>query len=423
MFFTDLLRRSLRNLGSAKLRTVLTALAIAIGGFTLTVTLAASQGAREYSKRLVANNFDPNSVTVAKDENFFGNGNNNPQPYSDDLSLERGTPLKQLNTKDVAKLKTLPHVVSVLENYNLNAQFIMRPELDKKYTGSLNVFDRGQRPEMKSGIVSDSLAVGSVLMSDKYVSLFDFPDAAAAVGKTISVQVRRPDGKTQLQTFTIAGITTQSSLAINFTPAGLHLSQDDARTLNDFVTKGTTNAGLIQITTVRGDGAISANDLKKEITSLGLAARTAEDAQKLLSQIINVLQTIILVFGFITLIASFFGVVNTQYISVLERTREIGLMKALGTSRKTISRLFVVEATMIGFIGAALGSLGALALGTAMNPFISKQINFGSERLLIFKPEQIVILVLFLMFVTTVAGLLPARKAAKLDPIEALRTE
>jgi putative ABC transport system permease protein len=108
---------------------------------------------------------------------------------------------------------------------------------------------------------------------------------------------------------------------------------------------------------------------------------------------------------------------------VLERTREIGLMKALGTSRRTVSGLFIVEAAWIGFIGALLGSLVAIAAGTLLNPFISRKINFGDERLLIFKPGQVVGLIVFLVIVTTIAGLLPARKAAKLDPIEALRTE
>ncbi len=423
MHFSDLLRRSGRNLKSAKLRTVLTALAIAIGGFTLTLTLAASQGARDYSSRVVANNFDPDSVTVAKDENFFGTGSNDPQPYSDDLSNTFGTPLKQLTPQDIAKIKKLPHVKSVLENFNLSAQFITRPGTDKKYTGALNVYDARQRPDIKAGQVSDTLPSGSVIMSDKFIALFGFSSAEDAVGKTVSVQVRRPDGETKQETFKIAAVSTQSPLAISFTPAGLYMSQDDARQLNDFTTRGTVTAGLIPIVSVRSDGNVSADALKQEIVGAGFAARTAEDAQKLLNQIINVLQTIILVFGFITLIASFFGVVNTQYISVLERTREIGLMKALGMSRRTVSSLFIIEATWIGFIGAMLGSLLAFGAGTALNPVISKQLNFGSEHLLIFKPVQIIGLVLFLMLVTTVAGLLPARKAAKLDPIEALRTE
>jgi putative ABC transport system permease protein len=131
----------------------------------------------------------------------------------------------------------------------------------------------------------------------------------------------------------------------------------------------------------------------------------------------------VLGFGVITLIASFFGVVNTQYISVLERTREIGLMKALGMSRRSVSLLFIIEATWIGFLGALLGSVLAVVAGSLLNPWISRKLSFGGEHLLIFKPSQIILLIAFLMLITTVAGLLPARKASRLDPIEALRTD
>jgi len=130
------------------------------------------------------------------------------------------------------------------------------------------------------------------------------------------------------------------------------------------------------------------------------------------------------VFGLITVVASVFGVVNTQYISVLERTREIGLTKALGMPSRGVSRLFMIEATWIGFLGGLLGVLAGLALGLAVNPWITSKLDLGAgNSLLIFQPLQLILLILALMLVATIAGLLPARKAAKLDPIEALRTE
>jgi putative ABC transport system permease protein len=66
------------------------------------------------------------------------------------------------------------------------------------------------------------------------------------------------------------------------------------------------------------------------------------------------------VFGILALIASVFGIINTQYISVLERTREIGLMKALGMRGRHVSRLFQYEAAWIGFLGGTLGAAGCV---------------------------------------------------------------
>ena len=75
------------------------------------------------------------------------------------------------------------------------------------------------------------------------------------------------------------------------------------------------------------------------------------------------------------------------------------------------------------FLGFLAGTAGAYGLGTALNPWLSRKLDFGSDRLLVFKPLQLAMLIVFLMLITTFAGLLPARKASKLDPIEALRTE
>jgi len=108
----------------------------------------------------------------------------------------------------------------------------------------------------------------------------------------------------------------------------------------------------------------------------------------------------------------------------LERTREIGLMKALGMRGRHVSRLFQFEAAWIGFLGGTIGALVAVAAGLALNPWITKQLTLGDGNyLLIFQPLPIVLLVIVLMAIAMLAGYFPARKAAKLDPIEALRTE
>jgi putative ABC transport system permease protein len=149
-----------------------------------------------------------------------------------------------------------------------------------------------------------------------------------------------------------------------------------------------------------------------------------KETQEFLTQIIDVLQGIVVAFGLIAIVASIFGIVNTMYISVIQRTREIGLMKALGMRKRDIGRLFRFEAAWIGLLGGVIGAGIAIGLGTALNPWITKQLNLGDgNKLLIFDPIQIGALVLILVVVAIFAGWLPSRKAAKLDPIEALRTE
>ena len=128
-------------------------------------------------------------------------------------------------------------------------------------------------------------------------------------------------------------------------------------------------------------------------------------------------------FGILALIVSVFGIVNTMYISVLERTQQIGLMKALGASKRDIGRLFRYEAAWVGTLGGVLGVAGAWAGATAFNPMISEKLSLGEYSLLIFQPLAALGVVASLALVAIVAGWLPSRRAAKLDPIEALRTE
>lgn len=457
MKLIDSLKRSGRSLRQAKIRTLLTASAIGVGTFALTMTLAASNGAQAFVDNIIAENFDPAELIVANDESVTANGggsSSKPREYDDNFGSsinEAGVAVrfKQLADKDLERLEQVDGVSEIRQSITPSIQYVSGPN-NKKFVGTAFVFSPAQQPNLLAGNHSGALKNKELLLPEAYLKPLGYTSAGAAVGNDIRLVVRKsfdinaaqaalagPNAaealtqtiqpETKPVDFKIVGVYKAPVTAQPGTESVLYIGLKDAQELDDYAKAGTPEYRKYTYAFVKvagGEDATRLAEVQGQIKSLGYQATSIKDTQEFLNQIIAVLRGIVAAFGAIAVIASVFGIVNTMYISVLQRTREIGLMKALGMRKREIGRLFRLEAAWIGFLGGLLGSLAAVALGTALNPWITEKLTLGDgQRLLIFKPEQIILLIIALIIIAIVAGLLPARKAAKLNPIEALRTE
>ncbi len=142
---------------------------------------------------------------------------------------------------------------------------------------------------------------------------------------------------------------------------------------------------------------------------------------KSVSQIINTISYVLIAFVAISLIVSSIMIGIITYISVLERTKEIGILRAIGASKKDISRVFNAETFIVGLISGLIGIGITILLTIPINSIIYKMTGVVVHAMV--PPVAGVILVIISMILTIIAGLIPAKMASKRDPVEALRTE
>lgn len=450
----DIARRAGRNLKRAKMRTFLTSVAIAVGGFAIMASLMAGEGARQYVDRVISANMDPKSIMISRDASSFSaqGPSNELQEYDPNKINMYGTDMKALTMDDIEALRARDDIRNVEPYFMLNPKYVeFSVQPDKKYLARVDMRDSSLSMATAAGQTINAgteLSADQAIVPDGYLEKLGVTHANDIVGKTVIVTVeqavQQPDEKKLMETyasggetavkqlmqakelkkaFTIVAVSKKTAEQAVSSGAPIYISQASAKELVDFSTIGTDayQKYLGAYGLVAGDH--DPQKVKEALERDGYGAMTAKDMQSMIFTFVNILQSIVLGFGALALIVSIFGIVNTMYISVLERTQQIGLMKALGASRRDIGRLFRYEAAWVGFLGGVIGVLTSWGVGAAVNPLISAKLSLGEHSLLIFQPIAALAVVALLMLVAVIAGWLPSNKAAKLDPIEALRTE
>jgi len=164
--------------------------------------------------------------------------------------------------------------------------------------------------------------------------------------------------------------------------------------------------------------------IRDNILNEGLLVSSLSDTVDQANQIFSIVQIVLMLFGVVALAVSAIGMFNTMTITLLERTQEIGIMKSIGASDGGVSMMFIMESTIMGFLGGLcgvfLGFLGGQIFNRIINLVASR---FGGESVnLFYSPVWFVAgIIIFSAVVGFITGFVPARRASKIDPLDALR--
>lgn len=186
------------------------------------------------------------------------------------------------------------------------------------------------------------------------------------------------------------------------------------------------NQGYTSIV-MKVDDTANLDSVSDAISKLGYGAMTAQDMLDQINKIMTMVGIVLAVIAGISLFVAGIGIINTMIMATYERIREIGVMRACGATRATIRRLFTFEAALLGFWGGVFGLVISVALGTVGKMLVTKySASLGSipvDRIGSFPWWLILSVISFTTLLGLLSGLGPAIKAARLNPVDALRYE
>jgi putative ABC transport system permease protein len=422
MKILDIIKTANSNLLRSKLRTFLTLLAVFVGSFTLTLTTAMGEGVKDYiDKQTQA--LAPKDFMIIYPKDFFSGGNSGLATGEVKEYNSEKKPIiapKFLTQKDLEFIRNFEGVTDVKPQYPNSPEYIM-VEGGKKYeSNATDMYAPGLDFSLAAGSLPDINESRSFLLSYRFLKPLGFERPQDAIGKEVIFSFKNIKGEEHIERLKVSGVLINSLVGqanlLNF-----NLARDIYAYQNGTADSFTFIYARLE-KNLPQDRIIS---IQKELLQKGYIAQTYEDNIKSVKKVIQIAQYSLAFFSIIVILAAALGIINTLFMSVLERTREIGLMKSLGMRRRGIFAIFSFEAISIGFWGGVLGVFIAFGVGTIINSLLSNGPLKELEgfNLMTYPLPLMAGIILGTMIVGLIAGTLPAIKAARLDPIDALRHE
>jgi putative ABC transport system permease protein len=416
---SDLLALALGNVGRARVRSTLTILGVAIGTALVVLLIALASGAEENVKRSIFSIGDLRLVTV---QPF--------QPGSTGLTAVART----ITDDNVAKFRLIPHVDGVYRQFDAPLGTLLE--------GGEEAAIRPQGIEPNAPVDRGDLLAGRHLApNERAVAVVPgnlarliAPTIDAAVGKKVTLRL---GGAVKLGQTRIAGSGTPRDYVM--TVVGVFDERNTSQTsvriaLDDAIVAAAENRGLAPEDMRRSTGYSGVSletedskyvgDVVSSVQQLGYSAFSLKQIIDQIDQGFGVFRGILAGIGGVALLVAAIGIANTMIMAVLERTREIGIMKAVGAAPQDIRLLFLAEAGVVGLFGGAIGLALGIGGGKVIEEVI-RQLNPRTNPSNVFVVDPALALgsLGLALLVSLVAGFLPSRRAMRMSALSALRYE
>lgn len=392
MRLIDIIRIAITNVKGNKTRSALTILGISVGIATIVFLVSLGYGLQDLSVKRIASIEAVNAVSVsagkiaAPDDAFI-------KKYSADSRIEKAVIVNSTPVQGIYKDTKIDGVAGIVPTDFFGLEGL-KPDTGDFY----------RKEDTKSAIISTGFLKG-----------FNIP-AATIIGQplTIKLFVKKADSQ------------------------NADVIQEDLKIMGTYL-DDTTAAAFISPDLLEKTGELPINQVKlkvkdrnqvlavkNEIENAGYSVSSVADTIGQLDSVFSIIQIVLAVFGGIALVVASIGMFNTMTIALLERTRDVGIMKATGTEDSRIYLIFLSEAVLISSLGGTTG----VVLGWITTKIINFGINelaksVGGDQISLFTTPLVFVLIIlgFSFFVGVSTGFLPARRASKLNPLEALRYE
>ncbi|MHC5559454.1 ABC transporter permease [Kocuria sp.] len=422
----ELLRSAVGNTWRARARAVLTVLAVFIGAFALTLTSGMGTGVNRYIDDTVAAFGDAESLYVQRSHPLVEmSAGSRPRVYDPDTTRVQtgfGMSFEGLSPEDVELIEAMDGVASVEPMYSVTPTYLESAGGDR-FQLSLGIPVDAEGLQMVAGRIP-ATGEDEIAVPDSWVQDLGFPSAGAAVGATVQVVMTNMAEQVRSFPATVSGVTRSSLAGTTLYPIP---STSFNERLHDFQVGGGPHPvpESYLMATVTVEELSRAAEVQARLEEEGMVGSTVEDKLGMFRAVINGIVWILNTSAVVALLAAGLGIVNTLLMSVQERTREIGLMKAMGMGGGRVFGLFSLEAVFIGFLGATLGAVAGVTVGSFASRALAGGLLAGLPGLSLFAFEagKVLLIVLSVMVIAFLAGTMPAVRAARKDPITALRHE